>query len=111
MVVVGGIYGLNHYSSRCCRWHTGQFGGAPDSSVVHRTWHCSLSGVCHISKPLGLERLTVEVLCLLAAPDSPVCSDIAYLTSDLYANHCSLFTVVDHWALLTIAPLAHRIVR
>jgi hypothetical protein len=25
----------------------------PDSLVVHRTWHCSLSGVCHVSRPLG----------------------------------------------------------
>jgi hypothetical protein len=30
----------------------------------------------------GLERLTVEVLCPLAAPDSPVCSDFAVLTSE-----------------------------
>jgi hypothetical protein len=59
---------------------------------------------------LGLERLTIEVLCLLAAPDSPVCSDIAYVTSALYADHCSLFTTVDRWALLTISPLAHRTV-
>jgi hypothetical protein len=27
--------------------------GAPDSPVVHRTGHCSLSGVCHVSTPLG----------------------------------------------------------
>jgi hypothetical protein len=27
--------------------------GTPDSPVVHRTWHCSLSGACHISRPLG----------------------------------------------------------
>jgi hypothetical protein len=27
--------------------------GAPNSSVVHRTGHCSLSGVCHVSMPLG----------------------------------------------------------
>jgi hypothetical protein len=25
----------------------------------------------------GLELLTIEVFCLLAAPDSPVCSDFA----------------------------------
>jgi hypothetical protein len=29
---------------RTVRWYTGQFGGTPDSSVVHRTVHCSLSG-------------------------------------------------------------------
>jgi hypothetical protein len=27
--------------------------GAPDSLVAHRTGHYSLSGACHISKPLG----------------------------------------------------------
>jgi hypothetical protein len=27
--------------------------GTPDSLVVHRTWHCSVSGVCHVSCPLG----------------------------------------------------------
>jgi hypothetical protein len=59
---------------------------------------------------MGLERLTVEVICLLVAPDSsvahricPVRSDFL-LTSDL---HCSPFTV-DRWAQVTVAPLAHR---
>jgi hypothetical protein len=28
--------------------------GTPDSPVVHRTWHCSVSGACHVSCPLGL---------------------------------------------------------
>jgi hypothetical protein len=68
----------------------------------------------------GLERLTVEVPCPLAAPnspvsggtpDSPVCSDFAVLTSDFCVVHCSRFTAVDHWAKLTVAPLAHRTVR
>ena len=26
--------------------------GAPDSPVVHRTGYCSLSGACHVSRPL-----------------------------------------------------------
>jgi hypothetical protein len=46
MEVVGGIYGPNHYSSCCCRWRTEQSSGAP-------VGHCSLSGVCHASTPLG----------------------------------------------------------
>jgi hypothetical protein len=50
MVVVGGIYSPNHYSS--C-WLTALSMGTPDSSVVHRTLQCSLSGECHISLPLG----------------------------------------------------------
>jgi hypothetical protein len=55
----------------------------------------------------GLERLTVEVLCPLVAPDSPVCSAFAVLTSDFCADHYSLFNAVDRWAQLTVAPLAH----
>jgi hypothetical protein len=27
--------------------------GAPDSPVVHRTGHCSVSGACHVRDPLG----------------------------------------------------------
>jgi hypothetical protein len=27
--------------------------GTPGSSVVHRTLHCSLSGACHVRRPLG----------------------------------------------------------
>jgi hypothetical protein len=29
--------------------HTGQSDGAPDSPMVHRTLHCSLSGECNVS--------------------------------------------------------------
>jgi hypothetical protein len=50
MVVVGGIYSPNHYSSR---WLTTLSMGTPDSPVVHRTQHYSLSGACHVSGPLG----------------------------------------------------------
>jgi hypothetical protein len=56
----------------------------------------------------GLERLTIEVICSLVAPDSPVRYDFATLTSDFCAAHCTLFTTVDRWAQLTVAPLAHR---
>jgi hypothetical protein len=30
---------------------------AQDSPVVHRTWHCSGSGACHVSCPLGFEAV------------------------------------------------------
>jgi hypothetical protein len=33
MVVVGGIYSPNHYSSRCVDGHTGQSGGAPNMAL------------------------------------------------------------------------------
>jgi hypothetical protein len=76
MVVVGGIYSSDHYSSRCYRW-------------AHRTirW-CTRHGTVHCrviatsANRWALERLTVEVLCPLAAPDSPVCSDFCTV-------HCS----------------------
>jgi hypothetical protein len=42
-VVVGGIYSPNHYSSR---WLTSLSMGTPDR-------HYSLSGECHVSRPLG----------------------------------------------------------
>jgi hypothetical protein len=73
--------------------------GTPDSPVVHRTWHCSVSGACHVNYSLGLERLTIGVLCLLATPDSPVAhqtcpvrSDFAALTSDFCTMRFLLFT-------------------
>jgi hypothetical protein len=50
MVVVGGIYSPNHYSS--C-WLTVLLMGTPDSSVVHQTQHCSLSGVHNVNRLLG----------------------------------------------------------
>jgi hypothetical protein len=49
--VVGGIYSPNHYSSRCCRWHTGQSGGAPDMALF------SVRCVCHVSCPLGFSAV------------------------------------------------------
>jgi hypothetical protein len=50
MVVVGGIYSPNHYSSR---WLAALLMGTPDSPVVHRALHCTLSSECHVSRPLG----------------------------------------------------------
>jgi hypothetical protein len=50
MVVVGGIYSPNHDSSR---WLTALSMGTPDSPVVHQTQYYSLSGACHVSRPLG----------------------------------------------------------
>jgi hypothetical protein len=46
MEMVGGIYSPNHYSSRYCRWRTGQSGGAPDRALF-------IVGACHVSTPLG----------------------------------------------------------
>jgi hypothetical protein len=48
--VVGGIYSLQPLPSR---WLFLLSMGTLDSPVVHRTEHCSLSGACHVSTPLG----------------------------------------------------------
>jgi hypothetical protein len=74
MEVVGGIYSLQLLSSR---WLTMMSMDTPDSLLVHRTLQYSLSGECHVSDCWGLELLTVEVFCSLAAPDSPMRSDFA----------------------------------
>jgi hypothetical protein len=50
MEVVGGIYSVQPLPSR---WLTLLSMGTPDSLVVHRTQHYSLSGACHVSRPLG----------------------------------------------------------
>jgi hypothetical protein len=70
--------------------------GTPDSPVVHRTWHCSLSGACHVSRPLGfgaLDRCSPLSSCdtgqFGGTPNSPVCSDFAALTSDFCTMHNS----------------------
>jgi hypothetical protein len=47
MVVVGGIYSPQPLFQPLLSLDT------LDSLVVHRTLHCSLSGECHVSRPLG----------------------------------------------------------
>jgi hypothetical protein len=90
--------------------------GTPDSPVVHWTWHCSLSGVCHVSRSLGfgaVDRWSPLSSCGTrqsgGAPDSPVRSDFAVL--NFWLLHCSSVSAVDRWAKFTVAPLAHRTVR
>jgi hypothetical protein len=50
MEVVGGIYSLQPLPSCYLSLLSMDI---PDSSVVHRTLYCSLSGACHVSQPLG----------------------------------------------------------
>jgi hypothetical protein len=50
MEVVGGIYSLQPLPN--C-WLSLLSMGTPDSPVVHRIGYCSLSGVLHVSTPLG----------------------------------------------------------
>jgi hypothetical protein len=46
---LGGNYSPNYYSSH---WLTSISMGTPDSPVVHQTHYYSLSGACHVSRPL-----------------------------------------------------------
>jgi hypothetical protein len=108
MMVVGGIYSPNHYSILVVD-------RTPDSPVVHRTWHCSLSGACHVSRPLGFGAVyhwSPLSSCGTgqsgSTPDSPVRSNFVTLTSDFFTVHFLLFTAVDCWAQLTVALSAHR---
>jgi hypothetical protein len=76
--------------------------------IGHGTVQCPVRATSAVR--WGLEQLTVEVLCLVATPDSPVAHrtcpvrpDIAALTSDR-----TLFTfAVDRCAQMTVVPLAH----
>jgi hypothetical protein len=66
MVVVGGIYSPNHYSSHCYRWaHRTVW-----RCTEHSTIHCPVSAT--LANRWGLELLIVEVFCPLAASDSLV---------------------------------------
>jgi hypothetical protein len=81
MEVVGGIYSLQPLPSR---WLTLLSMGTPDNPVMHRTLHRSLSGACHVSRPLGFGAIDC---CSLPSScgtgqsggttDSPVRSDFA----------------------------------
>jgi hypothetical protein len=82
------------------RWCTGH--GTVHYPVVHRTWYCSLSGACHVSRPLGfgaVDRWSSLSSCGTeqsgCTPDSPVCSDFADVTFDLRTVHFLLYTAVD----------------
>jgi hypothetical protein len=112
MEVVGGIYSLQPLPSH---WLTLLSMGTPNSSVVHRTWHCSVSGTCHVSRPLDLELSTIEVLCSLAALDSPVRSDFAVLTSALFTVHWSAQSTVGRSRPCSVGSpdslVVHQIVR
>jgi hypothetical protein len=106
---LGGIYSPNHYSSCCCRWaHR-----TVRCCTGHDTVHCPVHATS--TDHWGLERLTVEVLCSLAAPDSSVRSDFVALTLALCTStvHRSrLLGIVDRCSVGSSDMYdAHRIVR
>jgi hypothetical protein len=100
MVVVGVFIASNHFlavSWLCCRW--------AHQTVWWCTGHCTVHcPVCATSADRwGLELLTVEVFCLLVAPDSSVHSDFADwpLTSALLTALQSAQSIVGRtWPLL-----------
>jgi hypothetical protein len=104
----GGIYSLQPLPSR---WLSLLSMVTPDSPVVHRTWHCSLSDACHVSRLLrfrAVDRWSPLSFCDIGQSDAFwLCS------SDFRLLLCALFTRQCSRPLekLTIAPLAHRTVR
>jgi hypothetical protein len=69
MVVVGGIYSHNHYSSR---WLCSLSMGTPDSLVRtgHSTVHCLVRAMS--ADHWGFEQSAIDFVCPCGAPDSPV---------------------------------------
>ena len=97
MVVVGGIYSPNHYSSRCCQWAHQTVRWCTGNSTIH------CLGSATSADCWGLERLTVEVICPSAAPNSPVYPIVAdwLLTSVLQtASQSAQSTIGRSWLLL-----------
>jgi hypothetical protein len=105
MEVVGVFIASNHFLVVGCRWvhQTVRW------CTGHDTVHCPVRATS--ADHWGLERLTIEVLCPLVAPDSPVCSDFAVLTSDFCIVHYFSCQRSRPLAKLTVAPLDHRTVR
>jgi hypothetical protein len=96
MVVIGNIYRPNHYSSCCCRWayRTVRW------CIGHGTVQCPVRATS--ADHWGLERLTVEVLCPLAAPDSSVAHRTVQcvLTLQFWLLLFSLYCGQRSWPLL-----------
>jgi hypothetical protein len=98
MEVVGVFIASNHFLAVgwvCCRW-------------AHRTvrW-CTRQGIVHCpvcatsARRWGLERLTVEAICHVVAPDSPVRSDLLLwlLTCTVHLLHLIVGRMLPllHW--------------
>jgi hypothetical protein len=92
--------------------------GTPDSLVVHRTWHCSVSGACHVSCSLGFGAvdhwIPLSCSCTGQSGATPDMSGASWhLCSNLWLRTVHLYTVHRSRPLahLIIGPLAHRYVR
>jgi hypothetical protein len=88
--------------------------GAPDSPVVHRIGHCSVSGACHISDPLGFGEVDrwspLSCSCTGQSGGTPDMSGAFWLSA--LTSDRALYTFCSRpLAQVTVAPLAHRTVR
>jgi hypothetical protein len=83
--------------------------------MAHRTWHCSLSGACHLSRPLGFG--VVDRWSPLSSCGTRQSGAFWLRCSDLCIVHCSLTsqsTIGRSWPLLrwlTGHVRAHRVVQ
>jgi hypothetical protein len=86
---------------------------AVDVHTGHSVVYCLVSATS--ADRWGLERLTIEIVCLLAAPDSLVAHRIVRciltLQTDFCAVDCAAVNAVNRWVKLTVALLSHRTVR
>jgi hypothetical protein len=92
--------------------------------MTHRTWHCSLSGACHVSTPLGFGAVvrwsSLSCSCTGQSGGTPNMSGAFWLCSLTFDFCTCAFSVhaVDRWALgyrcsvgSLDKPGAHRTVR
>jgi hypothetical protein len=97
MVMVGGIYSPNHYSSRCL---IALSMGTPDNPVVHRTLHCSLSGECHVRRPLGFGAVDRWSRLSFYCTRQSGATCRRSLSSDLWRSDCCAVDCWRSWPLL-----------
>jgi hypothetical protein len=81
-------------------------------SMAHRTGYCSLSGACHVSRPLGFGAVDhwslLSSCCTRQSGGTPDISGAIWLWCSDFCTvrfYCSRSRPLAH---LTVAPLAHR---
>jgi hypothetical protein len=84
--------------------------GTLDSLVVHRTLYCSLSGECHVSRPLGFGAVHRWSLLSSCSTGQTGVTSRRRLSSDFWYYRLCTINTVDRWAKLIVAPLSHRTV-
>jgi hypothetical protein len=97
MLVVGGIYSLQPFPS--C-WLTLLSMGTLDSSVVHRTHYCSLSGECHVRQPLEFGAVDRWSPLFSCGTWQSSATWRCILSSDFCRSDCYTFNRSRSWLLL-----------